>query len=108
MSPDDIKALRKALTITQRELAEVLEVEVDLVRRWERDEAFPTKAHCTAMEKLRANPPVKAKTKALSPMQLLGDREFMTLVRKLMAHPALRAEVTRAAAGYTDPLDDGA
>lgn len=107
MSPDDIKALRKALTLTQRDLAEALDVEVELVRQWEREEAFATKAHCAAMERLKANPPPKKKGKAPSPMQLLADPGFMLLVRKLLAHPKLRADAERAAAEYPDPLDDG-
>ena len=32
MSPDDIKALRKTIGVTQRDLAEALEVDVALVR----------------------------------------------------------------------------
>lgn len=107
MSPDDIKALRKALTLSQRELAEALEVEVELVRQWEREEAFATKAHCAAMEKLRANPPPKKKGRAPTPMQLLADPGFMLLLRKLLTHAKLRAEAERAAAEYPDPLDDG-
>lgn len=106
MTSDDIKALRKELGINLRALAEALEVEVGLVRSWEAGEEFPTKAHCSAMEKLRANPPPKA-SKNPSPMQLLADPGFMLLVRKLLAHPKLRAEAEKLAAAHPDPLDGG-
>ncbi len=104
MTADDIKALRKELGITQRTLSEAIRVEVTEVRAWEAAEAFATKAHCEAMERLRANPPPKP-TKNLSPMQLLGDAKFMLLVRKLMAHPKLRADAEKLAADLPDPID---
>jgi len=104
MTADDIKALRKELGITQRALAEALKVEVGEVRAWEAAESFATKAHCEAMARLRANPPPKP-AKGASPMQLLADPKFMQLVRKLMGHPKLRAEVERLAAEHPDPLD---
>jgi len=104
MTADDIKALRKELGITQRALAEALKIEVAEVRAWETSEGFATKAHCEAMERLRANPPPKP-AKGASPMQLLADPKFMLLVRKLMAHPKLRAEVEKLAAEHPDPLD---
>lgn len=104
MTADDIKALRKELGITQRALAEALKLDVAEVRAWEAVESFPTKAHCEAMERLRANPPPKP-VKGASPMQLLADPKFMLLVRKLMAHPKLRAEVEKLAAEHPDPLD---
>lgn len=107
MTAEDIKALRKELGLTQRALAEALKVEVAEVRAWEAAEQFATKARCDAMEKLRANPPPKP-VKGASPLQLLADPKFMLLVRKLMAHPKLRAEVEKLAADHPDPLDVGA
>ena len=104
MTADDIKALRKELGITQRALSEALKVEVTEVRAWEAAEAFPTKAHCEAMARLRTNPPPKP-TKNPSPMQLLGDPKFMLLVRKLLAHPKLRADAEKLAADLPDPID---
>lgn len=104
MTADDIKALRKELGINVKALAEALEVEVGTARAWESGEEFPTKAHCEAMAKLRANPPPKP-SKNPSPMQLLADPGFMLLVRKLLAHPKLRAEVEKLAAPHPDPLD---
>jgi len=106
MTADDIKALRKELGINQRAMAEALDLDVALVRSWEMGDAFPTKAHCVAMEKLRANPPPKP-SKNPSPMQLLADPGFMLLVRKLLAHPKLRAETEKLAAAHPDPLDAG-
>jgi transcriptional regulator with XRE-family HTH domain len=106
VSPDEIKAVRRAAGVTQKELAELLSVDVALVRDWEKGERFPTKAHCDSMEAVAKNPPPRAKGKNPSPMQLLGDPAFFALVRKLLAHKALRAEVDKLAAGYPDPLDE--
>lgn len=104
MTADDIKALRKELGVTQRALAEALRLDVSEVRAWEASEAFATKAHCEAMARLRASPPPKP-AKAPTPMQLLGDPGFFLLVRKLLAHPKLRADVEKLAAEHPDPLD---
>lgn len=103
MSPEEIRALRKDLALTQRQLADALKVDVDAVREWEKEEAFPTRANCEAMETLRANPPPKTPKNAATPMQVLSDPSFFTLVRKLIAHPKLRAEVDRLSAEYPDP-----
>ena len=105
MSPDDIKALRRAIGATQRDLAEALAVEVALVRDWEKGDRFPTLANCQVMEKLRSGPPIKKKG-ARSPMELLADPGFFTLVRKLLTHAPLRTEVEKLAASYGDPLED--
>lgn len=108
VTPEEIKAVRRATGMTQKELAEALEVEVGLVRDWEKGERFPTKAHCDAMEALRANPPPRKKGAAArerSPMELLGDPGFFTLVRKLLAHATLRAQVEKLAGEFADPLD---
>lgn len=110
MTPDDVKALRKATGLTQRDLAEALSLEVSLVRDWEKGDRFPTKAHCEAMEKLRENPPPKKPGKgarrARTPMQVLGDPALYTVLRKLLAHDALRDEVFALAEKYPDPLDE--
>lgn len=106
MTPDDIKALRRVIGATQRDLAVALEIDVSLVRDWEKGERFPTLGNCQSMETLRSSPPIKKKG-VRTPMQLLADPGFFTLVRKLLAHAALRAEVEKLAAGYADPLDDG-
>lgn len=106
MSPDDIRALRKAISFTQRDLAEALKLEVELVRGWEKGETFPTRASVLAMQALRENPPRKAPKRAASVWQLLGDPGFMSLVRKLLHDPKLRAEVERLAKDTPDPLDD--
>ncbi len=103
MSPEEIRSLRKDLGLTQRQLADALKIDVDVVRTWEKEEAFPTKAHCEAMEKLRVNPPPKVSKSAATPMQVLSDPKFFALVRKLLAHPKLRAEADKLAAEYPDP-----
>jgi transcriptional regulator with XRE-family HTH domain len=108
VTPEDIRAVRRAAGLSQKDLAEALAVEVAMVRDWEKGERFPTRAHCEAMARLREQPPVRARGRAPTPLQLLGDPGFFTLVRKLLAHHALRAEVEKLAAGYPDPLEAGA
>jgi DNA-binding transcriptional regulator YiaG len=106
VSPDEIRIARKAAGVTQKDLAEALDVDVALVREWEKGDRFPTKAHCDAIAALAKNPPPKAKGRSPTPMELLADPGFFTLVRKLLAHRALRAEVEKLAGGYADPLDE--
>ena len=105
MSPDEIRSLRKDLNLTQRQLAEALKLDVDVVRAWEKEEAVATKGHCEAMEKLRANPPPRVPKNNATPMQVLGDPKFFALLRKLLAHAKLRAEAEKLAAEYPDPVD---
>lgn len=95
--------------MSQRELAEALQVDVGLVRDWEKGDRFPTKSHCEAMDKLRQQPPLKQrKSRAVTtPMELLGDPGFFALVRKLLVHPTLRVELEKLAEGYPDPLAEG-
>lgn len=104
VKPEEIKNLRRTLGMTQRDLAEALQIDVALVRDWEKGERFPTRAHCMAMEALRAHPPAR-KSRAKRPMELLADPEFFTLVRKLLVHAPLRAEVEKLARDYPDPLE---
>ncbi len=114
MTGDEIKALRKELGCTARELASVLEVDQATVLAWERAELFPTKRHVDRMAALRAAGPgavprhparAKQPTNA-GPMQALRDPALWEVVRKLIAHDKLRADVVRLAAGYPDPSDD--
>jgi transcriptional regulator with XRE-family HTH domain len=105
MSPDDIRTLRKDLGLTQRQLAEALKLDANTVRAWETEALFPTRAHCDAMTALRANPPPKVPKNQPTPLQVLADPKFFLLLRKLIAHPKLRAEVERLAAEHPDPLD---
>jgi transcriptional regulator with XRE-family HTH domain len=106
VTPDEIKAVRRATGLSQKELAEALSLEVGLVREWEKGERFPTKANCEAMEALQANPPPpRKKGKDRTPMELLGDPGFFALVRKLLSHSALRSAVEKLAAEYSDPLE---
>lgn len=113
MSPEDIKALRQELKCTTRDLAAALQIEQSLVLAWESGEQFPTKKHCEQMEVLRQKGPgaIPRKAKAgggnVSPMKALADPALWGLVRKLAAHKKLRDEVTKLAASYPDPADEG-
>jgi transcriptional regulator with XRE-family HTH domain len=112
VTPEDIKALRKELGCTAKELAGALELDQATVLAWERGELFPTKQYVDRMGALRAKGPgaVPRKTtraaKETTPMKALADPALWVLVRKIIAHKALRDEVTRLAAGYSDPADD--
>jgi DNA-binding transcriptional regulator YiaG len=112
MTPDDLKALRKELSCTARELAGALGIEQETVLAWERGELFPTKRYVDAMQKLRqAGPsaiPRKPKRSAApaTPWKALADPATWRLVRKLLAHAALRARVEELAAAYDDPAEE--
>ncbi len=108
MSPDDIKALRKDLACTAKELAQALELEQATVLAWEKGELFPTKKYVDQMEALRKKGPaaIPKKVKGPGPMQVLTDPATWTLVRKILAHKKLRDEVTKLAATYADPAEE--
>jgi DNA-binding transcriptional regulator YiaG len=114
MSPDEIKALRKELGCTARELAGALGLEQQTVMAWEREELFPTKRHCDAMEELQKRGPSaiprkpRKKLANLTPMAALAEPDVWRLFRKLLAHAELRAEVEKLAARYDDPAEDQA
>ncbi len=108
VSPDDIKALRKDLACTAKELAQALELEQATVLAWEKGELFPTKKYVDQMEALRKKGPaaIPKKVKGPGPMQVLTDPATWTLVRKILAHKKLRDEVTKLAATYADPAEE--
>jgi DNA-binding transcriptional regulator YiaG len=57
MRGEDIQALRKALGLTQKQLAQKLDVEWLLVVAWERGEKFTTLKHHQKLVRLAAAPP---------------------------------------------------
>lgn len=112
MHADELRALRKELGCTAKELDEALGVDGGTVAAWERGDAFPTKRWIEALEALRAQGPGAVRKKprrtagsVQSPMQVLAEPELWTLVRKLAAHAELRRAVTELAARYDDPKD---
>jgi transcriptional regulator with XRE-family HTH domain len=110
MSPEEIKALRKDLACTARELSATLDLEPDTVASWERGETFPTKRHCDAMAALRGRGPGavvrKPKKKAGTPMSALADPATWRLFRKILANPELRAKAEALSEGYPDPAEE--
>jgi transcriptional regulator with XRE-family HTH domain len=108
VTPDDIKALRKDLACTAKELAQALGLEQATVLAWEKGDLFPTKAFVDKMNDLRARGPaaIPKKAKGAEPMKVLADPALWTLVRKLVAHKKLRDEVTKLANAYADPAAD--
>jgi transcriptional regulator with XRE-family HTH domain len=112
MHADELRALRKELGCTAKELAETLGIDGQTVTAWEKGDAFPTKRWVEALEALRAQGPGAVRRKprrgavaVQSPMQLLADPELWVLVRKLLSHAELRRAVTELAAHYDDPKD---
>jgi transcriptional regulator with XRE-family HTH domain len=108
VSPEEIKALRKELSCTAKELAAALGVDQKEVLAWEKADLFPTKAFVDKMEALRARGPsaIPRKSKGADPVKALADPQLWELVRKLAAHKKLRDEVTKLASGYEDPAED--
>ncbi len=110
MTGDEIKAIRTELRCTARELAAALGLEQEVVLSWERGDLFPTRRHVDAMTKLRAAGPAAIprrpkKSAAPSAMRALADPEVWQIVRKIIAHPELRAAVGELAARFSDPSD---
>jgi transcriptional regulator with XRE-family HTH domain len=109
VSPEDIKALRKELSCTAKELAATLGVDQKDVLAWEKAELFPTKVFVDKMEALRAKGPGAVARKAkgsVDPLKVLADPQLWELVRKLLANKKLRDEVAKLAAAYPDPAED--
>jgi transcriptional regulator with XRE-family HTH domain len=106
----DVRALRKELGCTAKELAQALGLEPEIVTAWEAGEQFPTKQWVDRLAQLRAAGPSSVprrprKGQPKSPMERLADPALWALVRKLLEHPDLYAEVPRIAEGYSDPAD---
>ncbi len=108
MTPDDLKALRKQLGCTAKELAGALGIEQNTVMAWEKGDLFPTKAFVDKMAALAAKGPaaIPKKAKGADPMKVLADPALWELVRKLVANKKLRDEVVKLAAAYPDPAAD--
>lgn len=110
VTPDEIKALRKDLVCTAKELAHALGIEQATVLAWEKGDLFPTKAFVDKMAQLRARGPasIPKKAKGAEPMKVLADPALWELLRKLVAHKKLRDEVLKLAAPYADPAQEAA
>jgi transcriptional regulator with XRE-family HTH domain len=108
VTPDDIKALRKELACTAKELAAALGTEQKTVLAWENAELFPTKAYVDRMNVLRAKgaAAIPRKAKGSDPVKALGDPQVWELLRKIAAHKKLRDEVAKLAEKYPDPAAD--
>lgn len=108
MTPDEIKALRKDLACTAKELAGALELDQATVMAWEKAELFPTKKYVDKMVELRAKGPtaIARKAKGANPMQAMTDPQLWELFRKLAVHKRLRDEVTKLAGKYPDPAEE--
>jgi DNA-binding XRE family transcriptional regulator len=108
VTPDEIKALRKELACTAKELAQAIGIEQATVLAWEKGDLFPTKQYIDKMNQLRARGPaaIPKKARGDAPMKVLADPVLWELVRKLVAHKKLRDEVLKLASTYADPKDE--
>jgi transcriptional regulator with XRE-family HTH domain len=108
MTADDLKALRKELGCTAKELAGALGVDQATVLAWEKADRFPTKAYIDRMNEIRAKGPaaIPRKAKGGDPIRTLADPQVWELFRKLAAHKKLRDEVAKLAEKYPDPAND--
>jgi transcriptional regulator with XRE-family HTH domain len=107
MTPDELKALRKDLACTAKELAQAIGIEQATVLAWEKGELFPTKPFIDKMHALRSKGPaaIPKKSRGDAPMKVLADPALWELVRKLVSHKKLRDEVVKLASSYPDPKD---
>ncbi len=109
MTPDEIKALRKELACTARELAVSIGVDQATVLAWEKAALFPTKAYVDRMGELRQKGPgaiVRIAKGAVDPARALADPLVWQLLRKIAVHKKLRDEVAKLAEQYPDPAGD--
>ncbi|MBL8740167.1 MAG: helix-turn-helix transcriptional regulator [Myxococcales bacterium] len=106
MTADDVKALRKHLGVTARDLAAALGIEQEEVLAWERGDRFPTKKFVDEMERIRNEGPAavpKRSRKGASPLEVLSDPALWSAFRKMLVHETLRKEVLRLADRYDEP-----
>jgi transcriptional regulator with XRE-family HTH domain len=105
VTPEEVKRARTALACTTRELAAALGVEASTVAGWERGDLFPTKKYVDELARLVAAGPsaVPKKAKGPDPLDALRDPDVWSLLRKILAHPKLRAAVAKIAEKYEDP-----
>jgi transcriptional regulator with XRE-family HTH domain len=109
VTPDELKALRKELSCTAKELAGALGVDQATVMAWEKADLFPTRAYVDRMEELRAKGPGAVPRKAkgtVDPIKSLNDPQVWEILRKIAAHKKLRDEVAKLADKYPDPASD--
>jgi transcriptional regulator with XRE-family HTH domain len=108
VTPDELKALRKELACTAKELAAAIGLEQSTVLAWEKGDLFPTNQYIDKMNALRAKGPgaIPKKSKGGDPIKQLTDPVVWELLRKIAAHKKLRDEVAKLAAGYPDPAED--
>jgi DNA-binding XRE family transcriptional regulator len=109
LTPDEIKALRKDLACTAKELAHAIGIEQNTVLAWEKGDLFPTKPFIDKMIALRSRGPaaIPKKARGDAPLRVLADPALWELLRKILAHKKLRDEVTKLASAYPDPKDEG-
>jgi len=105
MEGEDIRALRKRLGLSMKDLADHLGTEVGVVSAWESGTRYATKQHVDMMRALDASPPAPRPARGLFD-GFLSDAKFAPAVRKLLAHEEMQAEFLKLAERYEDPAED--
>ncbi len=110
MEADDIRALRKRLRISMKQLADHLGIESSEVTAWEMGARYPTKKHVDGMKELEASPPPTPSPASSTEEPdlfagFLSDPRLAPAVRKLLAHPDLQEEFLRLAERWEDPAE---
>lgn len=105
MSPDELKQARKTLSCSVKELAAALEVAPATIVAWERGDEFPTKRYVEHVERLVAagSASLPRKAKGSDPLEALRDPQVWMIIRKVLAHPRLRAAVEKLCDEYDEP-----
>lgn len=105
MTPEELKKARATLKCTAKELALALGEQPSTIAAWERGDEFPTKRSVDAIAALleKGGDAIPKKSKGGDPFDALRDPDLWELVRKLVAHPKLRAECGKLAEKYDEP-----
>jgi transcriptional regulator with XRE-family HTH domain len=105
MEAEDIRALRKRLKLSMKDLADHLDVEVSVVSAWESGTLYATKKHVDLMKALSDHPP-EPKTKLGLYEGFLSDPRLLVALRKLLANDEMQEELMKLADRYPDPAEE--
>ena len=105
MEAEDIRALRKRLKFSMKDLADHLGTEVSVVSAWESGTLYATKKHVEMMKGLEGSPPAPRPKRGLHD-GFLSDPRLGPAIRKLLAHEDLQTEFLRLAEMFDDPADE--
>ena len=111
MSPDEIRQLCQELDCSTRELADTLGIGHEVVRAWQRAEAFATKQHLEQLQAPRQQGPLAVVRKPRKQAtgadpRKLHDPRLGKVVRALVEHPTLLDQVAELVDKYESSPKD--